>query len=270
MRGYNMHSNFRLLAIILMFGTGPSFAEGLESSSELSVPIIDISTEDSGDSGLADEIASIKQQVQVLQQQNILSKIKELQSEIQSLRGALDMQEHNFAEIKETMRMKAAPVSPQTREEANNNNNAEFKDSDRVLDKAPVRAPTKDLSSNSEIENYNNAFAILKERDYEGAIKAFSNFLVQFPGGKYSPNANYWLGEIYLLKGEYKNAELSFKTIIEQHSNHGKAPDAIFKLAMVYVNTNEIEKAKELVNKLETSYPNTTAYRMAKIQLRNI
>tara|TARA_B110000459_G_C16608887_1_gene495050 strand:- start:2318 stop:3061 length:744 start_codon:yes stop_codon:yes gene_type:complete len=247
-----MHNNFRLLAVILMFGAGPSFAEGLEPSLELNnAPIVDISTDSSN---LSDEIAAIKQQVQVLQQQNILSKVKELQAEIQSLRGTLEMQEHNFA--------KSGLISAPSSERSS--------DKKSIVSNVVADSAVKDLSVSSEIENYNNAFAILKERDYEGATKAFNNFLVNFPDGKYSTNANYWLGEIYLLKGQYKDAELSFRGIIENHADHGKAPDAIFKLAMVYVNTNEIDKAKDLVAKLEVSYPNTTAYRMAKIQLRNI
>ena len=239
-----MSNNFRLLAIVLMFGAGPSFAEEFEARTELNnAPIVDITVE----SGLAEEVASLRQQVQVLQQQNILSKVKELQSEIRALRGAIDIESHNIAKLKGAMGAKDVALET----------------------KAPVAAVSQDPSG-SEIETYNNAFAILKERDYEGATEAFSNFLVNFPDGKYAPNAHYWLGEIYLLKGNYKNAELSFKTVIDEHPRHGKTADAIFKLAMVYVNTNEIDKAKELVAKLEESYPDTTAYRMAKIQLRNI
>ena len=188
----------------------------------------------------------------MLQQQNVLIKVKELQSEIQALRGALEMQEHNFA--------KSGLISAPSKNSSENS----------IISDVVSNTVVNGSSASSEIENYNNAFAILKERDYDNAIRAFSNFLINFPAGKYNPNANYWLGEIYLLKGQYKDAELSFRGIIENHADHGKAPDAIFKLAMVYVNTNEIDKAKDLVAKLEVSYPNTTAYRMAKIQLRNI
>lgn len=238
-----MSNNFRLLAIVLMFSSNPGFAEELEARSEISnTPVVDITV----DSGLADEIAILKKQVQILQQQDVLSKIKELQNEIRTLRGAIDIESHNIERLKEAAGAKDVKLEVSTRS---------------TLAGEP---------GGSEIELYNNAFAVLKERNYEGATEAFSNFLVQYPDGKYAPNAHYWLGEIYLLKGNYKNAEISFKTVIDEHPRHGKTADAIFKLAMVYVNTNEIEKAKELVNKLEESYPDTTAYRMAKIQLRNI
>ena len=125
-------------------------------------------------------------------------------------------------------------------------------------------------TSDDEASQYGAAFNYLKNRDYDKAIVLFNKFLTEHKDGNYVPNVHYWLGEIYLLQGKYDLAESNLVRVIANYAEHSKVPDSMLKLAMVYVNTNKVSQAKELVARLEQQYPNSTASRMAKMQLGNL
>jgi tol-pal system protein YbgF len=192
------------------------------------------------------QVARLDQQLQHVQQQDYLAKIGHLQQEIQSLRGAIDVQAHDLALLKQQMSPHEVAVKP------------------------ALPAPVADAEDKTEVAAYQSAFNYLKSRDYSHATTAFNTFLSTYPEGKYSPNAHYWLGEIYLLQGQYTMAEANLRQVIEQHQQHNKTPDAMLKLAMVYVNTKQPEQAKVLVSQLQAKYPETTAAKMAKMQLGSL
>lgn len=195
------------------------------------------------------QLIRLDQQLQHLQQEDYLAKIAQLQQEIQSLRGVVDMQAHDLQLIKQ--RLSEQHVVAQS--------------ASSVVSHPPAISVEK-----TEVTQYQAAFSYLKSRDYAKAIRLFNQFLSDYPQGKYSPNAHYWLGEIYLLQGQYALAESNLRQVIEQHEGHNKTPDAMLKLAMVYINTQQPEQAKVLVSQLSAKYPDTTAAKMAKIQLGNV
>lgn len=195
------------------------------------------------------QVVRLDQQLQHVQQQNYLAKIAQLQQELQALHGVVDVQVHELTQLKQqVLSHEAAGIiaSPKT-----------------------VTTATT-VKGNTEATEYQTAFNYLKSRDYAHAIRSFNLFLSTYPQGKYSPNAHYWLGEIYLLQGQYTMAEENLKKVIEQYQQHNKTPDAMLKLAMVYVNTKQPEQAKVLVSQLQAKYPETTAAKMATVQFGSL
>ena len=88
---------------------------------------------------------------------------------------------------------------------------------------------------------------LLKQRDMDGAVVAFRQHIADYPDSPYAANAHYWLGEIYLLKGQDELSREAFTAVIEQHAGHSKAMDASFKLGKIYHQMGQVDRARELL-----------------------
>lgn len=106
----------------------------------------------------------------------------------------------------------------------------------------------------SEKEAYRAAYNFVKSREFDKAIPAFKEFLVQFPSGDYAGNAYYWLGELYVLDSDYVSAQASMEALVAQFPDHRKVPDAYYKLAKLYLRLGDDEQAKTFANKIITDY----------------
>ncbi len=79
---------------------------------------------------------------------------------------------------------------------------------------------------------YEQAFAHLKNDDFEGAKIGFEKFLKETPDHSLAPNARYWLGETYYAQGEYKTAARVFAEGFQAFPQSAKSPDILLKLGM--------------------------------------
>lgn len=87
-------------------------------------------------------------------------------------------------------------------------------------------------SSRTEKQEYEAALAlVLRGRNAE-AIAAFRQFLQQYPGGRFAPNAEYWTGEALYSQGRYAEALEHFLTVSSRYPRHHKSADAMLKAGM--------------------------------------
>ena len=79
---------------------------------------------------------------------------------------------------------------------------------------------------------YEEAFADVRDSKYEEGEAKLKQFLSQYPGHPLSANAEYWLGETYYVRGDYKQAAKTFAQGYQNYPKSGKAEDCLFKLAL--------------------------------------
>jgi tol-pal system protein YbgF len=97
---------------------------------------------------------------------------------------------------------------------------------------------------------YEKAYSALKSGQVATAKQSFTDYLAKYPKGRYAANGYYWLGEIYMLDNQLKEAGEAFVVVVEQYPAHRKMLDASFKLGKVYHLQGKNEKAKALLNKI--------------------
>ncbi len=113
-----------------------------------------------------------------------------------------------------------------------------------------------------EMQRYRTAIdLVLRKKDYDRAVTAFNQYLRDFPQGRYAPNCQYWLGEIYLLQSDLEQAREWFSRLIADFPSHGKTSDAKFKLGTVYFKLGEKDQAKSLLE--EVAQGDSNAARLA-------
>ncbi|WNO08108.1 tol-pal system protein YbgF [Teredinibacter sp. KSP-S5-2] len=119
----------------------------------------------------------------------------------------------------------------------------------------------------SELQSYRSAIdLVLKQQKYDQAADALMQHLKDYPSGRYAANAQYWLGEIYLLKNELETARQWFTKLLSTYPDHNKVPDAQFKLGKVHHLLGDDAKAKEFLNKAASS--NSSAASLARDYLK--
>jgi tol-pal system protein YbgF len=112
---------------------------------------------------------------------------------------------------------------------------------------------------------YANAFNLTREKRFAEAIDAFHALLADFPSGQYSANALYWLGEIYLVvePPDLERSRQSFVQVVNLYPRHQKASDSMYKLAVVYRQIGDMDRAREYLDRVRNDYGGTTAARLA-------
>lgn len=109
-----------------------------------------------------------------------------------------------------------------------------------------------------EKEAYDTAYRLVINKQFDDALEAFKQFLVDFPDGKYAPNSYYWMGELYqvITPANLEAAREVFAQLLSQYPDHAKAPDAMYKLGRVYFALGNQTASREWLEKTITLYSN--------------
>ncbi len=105
-------------------------------------------------------------------------------------------------------------------------------------------------------EQYDRAFGLLRQADYEGAEKAFKSFIDKNPKDKLVDNAKYWYAETFYVRAKFNDAAVAFADAYQQNPKGTKAPDSLLKMAMSLGSLEKTQDACTTLNELKKNYPN--------------
>jgi len=106
---------------------------------------------------------------------------------------------------------------------------------------------------------YEAAFALLRRADYPGAEQALRAFVTQHPKDPLAGNAQYWLGETFYVRKNWKDAAIAFAEGYQKYPKSGKAPDDLLKLAMSLGNMGQKANACTALTRLDHDFPQMPA-----------
>lgn len=134
----------------------------------------------------------------------------------------------------------------------------------------PSAAQSNASGATGEQALYQQAFALLKSKQYDRALTQFKDYVTQYPKGRYAANANFWMGEINYLQGKHAAAKKSFETVVKNYPKDQKIPDALLKLAIIATDMGQKQKAEVMLGQIQKQYPGTTAARLAMIRAQEL
>ncbi|UUQ63714.1 tol-pal system protein YbgF [Pseudomonas fuscovaginae UPB0736] len=117
---------------------------------------------------------------------------------------------------------------------------------------------------------YDAAFDLIKAKDFDKASQAFGAFLRKYPNSQYAGNAQYWLGEVNLAKGDLQGAGQAFAKVSQLYPKHAKVPDSLYKLADVERRLGHTDKVKGILQQVVSQYPGTSAAQLAQRDLQRM
>lgn len=238
----------------------------LTLSAQAQVPVIEIRGSEAGGASAAS--AGISGQSELIQL------VLQLQEEVRFLRGELETTQHKMQRLE-------------------TDSSDRYRDMDRRLsvlmqaamdsdslpplsapsDLQPVDTPpssssdvgiTAEPASANDQRAYDEAFALVRARDFDQAISAFEAFVQRYPEHPNTANGYYWLGELHLAKESPELASSAFKTVLEKFPNHHKVPDTLYKLGVTLSRLGEQERSRHMMQRVISEYPQSTAATLAQ------
>jgi tol-pal system protein YbgF len=111
------------------------------------------------------------------------------------------------------------------------------------------------LPSGHPVSLYNQGYGDLLRRDYASAEMSFRKLLNRFPDDALAGKAQYWLGETYYVRGQFKDAAEAFLKSYKQYQAGEKAPDSLLKLGMALGELGQKDAACSTLNEFGAKYP---------------
>ena len=119
-------------------------------------------------------------------------------------------------------------------------------------------------------EEYQLAFELLKDENYETARDSFIEFIRLYQDSDFVDDAKYWLGETYYAQRFFTQALKEFEEVLTKFPNSGKIPEALLKKGFCYFELDEIEKSRQLLKSVVNQYPDSSVSRLAVQKLKMI
>ena len=215
---------------------------------------------------------------------HLLNLIDELRGEIMSLRGQVEEQGYRIGQLQQESRDRYLDLDERiTRlgasgtkviQEEKTSADLPGKQQGNTQSPEPVsvdlNAQQEVAAARKEEADYNAAFALISERKFDSALAAMRQLLEDYPRGRYSDNAQYWLGEVQMAQGLYREARDDFQLVLNDYPKSAKVPDAAYKLGRIYHLLGDQAKARKHLESVISDYPDTAAARLSDTYLRNM
>ena len=118
-----------------------------------------------------------------------------------------------------------------------------------------------------EKRQYDEAMETLRKGDFAATASAFSALRKRYPGSGYNEAALFWLGDAQYGLRQYKEAMLSFRTLVGGAPEHPKAPEALLAIANIQAELKDTKAARRTIEELLKTYPNSEAAQAGKDRL---
>lgn len=115
--------------------------------------------------------------------------------------------------------------------------------------------PSNPADAGNAKQLYETAWGYLMQRDYGAAQSAFEDFLTRYPSDSLAGNAQYWLGDVHFVRGEYKAAAGAFLKGYQNYAGNERASDSLLKLAMSLDRLGQKDAACSSFSELTTRFP---------------
>ncbi|SFM52859.1 tol-pal system protein YbgF [Marinobacter zhejiangensis] len=197
--------------------------------------------------------------------------LEQLQREVRQLRGELEEQRNQLDRLSQQSRsryidldQRILGLNEKISEPGPGEAAAAASDVDVPAASRPeprdYRAPSAE-----EQQAYQQIQSLIREqKDYDAAIGKLYDFIGQYPEGDLTVNAYYWLGEVYLVKPQLEQAKQAFTIVASRFADHRKAPDAAYKLGITLDKMGDAEEARQQMDAVIRSYPESGAAELAR------
>ncbi|WP_040261061.1 tol-pal system protein YbgF [Pseudomonas massiliensis] len=213
-------------------------------------------------------------------QGELFMQLQQMQEDIARLRGQLEVQQNQIQQMKQEALDRyqdldrrigtGAPVQQSAPADASQipatggAPGADMAPADQPAANAEPADPAKEKLY------YDAAFDLIKAKDFDKASQAFSAFLRKYPNSQYAGNAQYWLGEVNLAKGDLQGAGQAFAKVSQLYPKHPKVPDAMYKLADVERRLGHTDRVKPILQQVVSQFPGTAAAQLAQRDLQRL
>lgn len=189
---------------------------------------------------------------------SLFLQVQQLRDEVANLRGQLEEQAHTLENLsRQQMEMSQRSSGGETAGASTNGGSA-----------SAAMASSASTMNNDGKEEYDAAYNLLKDKEYDKASTAFQSIVSKYPNSNYAGNSLFWLGFVYQTKGDMDGSAKAFSSLIEKFPTHSKADDAKYNLGKIYNQQGKTEQARSLLK--EVAAGNSKSAPLAKSYLESM
>lgn len=197
-----------------------------------------------------------------------------LETQVRALAAQLETLQEQLRSLAERPSFGAVTVAPEGPKDAGTDEPKD--DLDRVFPSSPpgfgaktansARASKSPLADDPREDDtppqqlYERAYGYLLQKDYSTAESTFESFLKRHPSHQLAGNAQYWLGETFYVRGQYRPAAAAFLRGYKDYTKSQKAPESLLKLAMSLYRLGQKDAACSSFTEFATKYPSPPAH----------
>ena len=215
----------------------------------------------------------------------LLDKVQGLQQEVQELRGQLDVQAHTLKLLQEQQLSFYKDLDARLREIPGKGiANTSPTTTDLSIGTPPV-APDVVIPSMSSLPikqpivsvvrinpadeqiSYLAAYEFVKNKQFDEGLNAMQTFVAKYPRGGYTANAEYWLGELYMIKAKYPEAIAHVNAVLINFPSSSKSAASLLKIGYALAASGKIAEARLKLQEVVKNYPDTDTARLANTKL---
>ncbi|MYJ96730.1 MAG: tol-pal system protein YbgF [Proteobacteria bacterium] len=198
----------------------------------------------------------------------LTTRVDQLQSEIQTVRGETETLAFQTDNAGERQRDLYVDVDGRLQELELTLAQLQIQLNDFLAEEEAPPPPV--LLPGSDQDNYQAAFNLLRDGNYEESASALEQFLAVFPSSPLADNAQYWLAETYYVQRQYMAALPAFQLVVDEYPGSSKLPDALLKIGFCNYELQQWGAAREALQRVIREFPATTAARLATQRLERI
>lgn len=222
---------------------------------------------------------------------SLLGKVQALQQEVQELRGQLDVQSHELKLLQEQQlsfykdldaRLREAPVKGIVSKPATGvtigekpvvppTPQASITQSTAVVTPSiqPVIGNSRSNPADEQV-SYLAAYELVKSKQFDHALIAMQAFVTKYPHGGYTANAQYWLGELYMVKNNYPQAIEHFNVVLQEFPSSSKNAASLLKMGYALASLGRTAEARAKLQEVIKTYPDTSTSKLAAAKLTTL
>lgn len=127
---------------------------------------------------------------------------------------------------------------------------------------APVAEPGR-----GEQEAYIKAVEPLKQRRFEEAAVALSDFIARYPNSANADKAHFWLAETHYVNRDVTAALKEFQGVLKDYPKSSKVPGALLKIGYIQDDAKDPRAARATLQELIRRFPQSGEARLAQSRL---
>jgi len=202
----------------------------------------------------------------------LANEVETLRNDVRALRNDVDELSHNLELSRKQQRDLYADLDQRLKALDGRSGPAGAAAAAPAAPAAPSAAAARAQSDlpvpdGTDTANYQAAFALLKDSQYDRAIGAFQTFLTAFPDSPLAENAQYWLGEAYYVNKSFTDALAAFQRVADKYPQSRKLPDALLKVGYCDYELKQWDSAKQVLSQVAGNFPDTPAGHLAQQRL---
>ncbi|HEX12976.1 MAG: tol-pal system protein YbgF [Desulfurella sp.] len=218
-------------------------------------------------SSLLDQISKNSADIKTLQsnQANLYLKIEDLLVKYGELKGRID----DLARKIESIQANSG-ASPEIKEQLNKLQ-AEVNALKQQISAQPMQtsqtSATQSPTISPEDAEFKKAKELFDAKEYNQAIKAFTNFQKTYKNSKYNDQVLYYIADSYYNLKIYDKAIINFDQIVNTYPKSKFASMAMLKEGLSFINLGDKIDGRFLLEKVIKTYPNSPEAKQAKVYL---